>query len=149
MSDRVPGHGLRAEGAAFTDLGERVRSQGTGGVGRARCECGSTSDILGSGLARQRWHRWHKAEAAERARGDAVLLRRKPYKSQSPPWHVLRSGSEYAVACGAHLGDEDHDRLLERVGIRDKPAGARVCPRCTSALASDPTFKRAAFGDER
>lgn len=67
MTTRVPGHGLRGEGAAhvYNVRGEIVREygfSGVGGLGRALCECGVTSPLLPSAGQRKSWHRDHKAD---------------------------------------------------------------------------------------
>jgi hypothetical protein len=62
----VRGHALRHEGAPHgrNRDGEWERIGywgGTGGQGHALCECGATSDLLGSSTQRKAWHREHKA----------------------------------------------------------------------------------------
>lgn len=55
------GHGLKYEGAGFTE-GPGGMRRITGGVGFALCSCGERSPILGSGGQRKAWHRTHKAD---------------------------------------------------------------------------------------
>lgn len=68
MSERVPGHTLRHEGAPHlvSETGQTVRVQrgygGVSGYGRALCSCGAMSDLLDSGGQRKAWHRQHKAQ---------------------------------------------------------------------------------------
>lgn len=59
-STQLRGHGLRAEGAAFTAAGLRRYPGRGGGPGHAKCACGARSPELPSQGARQRWHRDHK-----------------------------------------------------------------------------------------
>lgn len=54
-ADRLPGHGLVAEGRVWIP-GQPVR----GGAGRAVCGCGVESPELPNTSARKRWHREHK-----------------------------------------------------------------------------------------
>ena len=60
---RVPGHELRAEGAAHVDrCGRPYReSMRLGGTGFAVCSCGARSETLDSNPKRKQWHREHKA----------------------------------------------------------------------------------------
>lgn len=62
VKERVSGHWLLSEGAAFTHVGSRRWPSGTAGPGYGRCSCGAMSDWLDTGAARKRWHREHKAE---------------------------------------------------------------------------------------
>jgi hypothetical protein len=61
---RIAGHALMNEGAAFDDSGIRAYHlyATTGGIGRAKCECGEMSEVLTSVGARQYWHRLHKED---------------------------------------------------------------------------------------
>lgn len=64
-SERVSGHTLRNEGAAFERRDGhhyRINVWSTFGDGYGLCSCGARSPILSSGGARKRWHREHKAE---------------------------------------------------------------------------------------
>jgi hypothetical protein len=60
---RVPGHELQHDGAPHDDDG-RVIPPGTrtSGDGRARCSCGTSSQVMVSGTRRRQWHREHKAQ---------------------------------------------------------------------------------------
>lgn len=61
----VPGHTLWVEGAPFELVDgkpRRIGWSGVGGVGAARCSCGTFSPVLPSGAARRRWHRDHKRQ---------------------------------------------------------------------------------------
>jgi len=62
---RLAGHGLQSEGRPF-EWGEYsrnwVRVYGSSRTGAGLCECGSTSEILESDAARQRWHAAHKEQ---------------------------------------------------------------------------------------
>lgn len=57
---RLAGHGLRAEGAAYTS--ERVRLEDPSGPGHALCQCGWLSPEQPNRARRQRAHRDHKDE---------------------------------------------------------------------------------------
>jgi hypothetical protein len=64
---RIAGHALRHEGAPFDRDGHLIYSGGfisSSGVGRARCECGTMSEVLQSANQRKAWHRQHKAEVS-------------------------------------------------------------------------------------
>lgn len=54
------GHTLVAEGAAFDKSGRRIRPNGVGGKGHARCSCGIPSPAYASGNQRREWHSRHK-----------------------------------------------------------------------------------------
>lgn len=58
-SARVPGHALRAGGRPFATGGRLMWLEGH--AGRALCECGVLSPMLGSNAARRAWHREHKS----------------------------------------------------------------------------------------
>jgi len=60
-SNRVSGHTLRCEGAAFDEKGRRISWRTTGGEGRAKCSCGELSHVMFSANRRKQWHRDHKA----------------------------------------------------------------------------------------
>jgi hypothetical protein len=63
MSTRLAGHGLRAEGAAFTRDGRSFRRLfEPNGPGSALCECGALSEELPNRARRKAWHRAHKDE---------------------------------------------------------------------------------------
>jgi hypothetical protein len=55
---RLAGHGLRAEGSAWT--GSQIRARNGSGPGMAKCECGEMSGMLPNRAARKRWHAEHK-----------------------------------------------------------------------------------------
>jgi len=56
----IVGHGLQHEGAPHDTAG-RSMARYQGRKGRAKCRCGTLSDVLSSNGARKRWHREHKA----------------------------------------------------------------------------------------
>jgi hypothetical protein len=58
-SQRVSGHTLHSEGAAFKFDGRFAYSDTGWGLGK--CSCGVLSEMLPSRNARKRWHREHKA----------------------------------------------------------------------------------------
>lgn len=60
----LTGHGLRAEGAAFSKDGVRLRWNTTAGPGCGMCSCGAVSESLPTGSARRQWHRQHKRQVA-------------------------------------------------------------------------------------
>lgn len=72
-TERVPGHTLVSEGAAFMCgaaccHGRRGQSYYYGGVSRAGhglCSCGALSPYVDSGAARKRWHRSHKDDVVQ------------------------------------------------------------------------------------
>lgn len=79
VSQRLPGHTLRDEGAPFSapscDLDRCAEAFGVknvapyGGIsgpGHATCSCGEQSDHRPSGAARRRWHRQHKNDIRNR-----------------------------------------------------------------------------------
>lgn len=69
MSNRMPGHELRAEGAPFSSKGYRIMQGGfQGGVGHAKCSCGDLSPVLTSATKRKAWHRDHKEELRKESR---------------------------------------------------------------------------------
>jgi hypothetical protein len=67
----VPGHGLVSEGLPHDDEGYPLIRNGFshGGTGRAKCSCGTLSEILDSANKRKQWHRDHKNQIL----GDKVL----------------------------------------------------------------------------
>lgn len=68
-SQRVRGHFLRHEGAAFDEHGRRVFDYAygyAGGEGRGLCSCGDLSEVLNSIGQRKAWHREHKGEVLAR-----------------------------------------------------------------------------------
>lgn len=67
----VPGHGLVSEGLPHDEKGEALIRNGFshGGTGRAKCSCGTLSEILDSANKRKQWHRDHKNQIL----GDRVL----------------------------------------------------------------------------
>lgn len=66
------GHGLQAEGSAYTADGARVMYNTVAGTGHGRCACGETSPEAKSGNARKAWHRQHKAEILAKRRNAAT-----------------------------------------------------------------------------
>lgn len=68
VNNRVPGHTLRYEGAAFERAypsGRWIRTRDVEGVGM--CSCGEVSPVLNSNNARKKWHREHKDEVRARS----------------------------------------------------------------------------------
>lgn len=68
---RVPGHGLRSEGAPHDDQGAPILLGiylHRGGEGRAKCSCGVLSEPLPSSYARKRWHWSHKQAVVDAAK---------------------------------------------------------------------------------
>jgi hypothetical protein len=68
-ANRLAGHGLVAEGAAFASVG--VRSYWGSDPGMALCECGTYSPRIKNRAQRKQWHRDHKDDI--RAGGDGVV----------------------------------------------------------------------------
>ena len=64
---RVKGHALKADGAAFNEMGERLYPKTTSGTGSARCECRELSPEFGTRKERIDWHKAHKARHADEA----------------------------------------------------------------------------------
>lgn len=62
---RVKGHALKADGAAFNEMGERLYPKTTSGTGSARCECRELSPEYGTRKERVDWHKAHKLRHAE------------------------------------------------------------------------------------
>lgn len=56
-------HQLIANGAAFDNDGERLFSNTTSGMGRAKCSCGWMSEVVEFGRARKKLHADHKADS--------------------------------------------------------------------------------------
>lgn len=72
-ANKVPGHSLFNEGAAFSVNGERIYGGGyRGGFGRAKCSCGALSDATHSSKERQAWHRAHKNEERMKISGTVI-----------------------------------------------------------------------------
>jgi hypothetical protein len=70
MTSRVlPGHALQREGAPHDANGAPLTAYyygRRGGEGRAKCQCGTLSEILDSARQRKQWHREvHKPEIRE------------------------------------------------------------------------------------
>lgn len=65
---RIPGHGLRDEGAPFVvNQFQNIvpaweDNTGVAGYGRGVCQCGKYSPLLESAYQRKQWHREHKQE---------------------------------------------------------------------------------------
>ena len=68
---RVKGHALKADGAAFNELGERLYPKTTSGTGSARCECRELSPEYETRKERVDWHKAHKLRHA----GEAPVTR--------------------------------------------------------------------------
>src|SRR5690625_6110531 len=64
---RVKGHALKADGAAFNEMGERLYPKTTSGTGSARCECRELSPEYGTRKERVDWHKAHKLRHAAEA----------------------------------------------------------------------------------
>lgn len=62
---RVKGHALKADGAAFNEMGERLYPKTTSGTGSARCECRELSPEFGTRKERVDWHKAHKLRHAK------------------------------------------------------------------------------------
>lgn len=86
----VKGHALKADGAAFTQDGERLFPGKTGGWGHGLCECGIICAETDTRKARVEWHRKHKAKAAREASAPAPA--KAPAKATSSPveGHALK-----------------------------------------------------------
>ena len=67
--NRLEGHGLQGEGAAFSAPGVRVWHGN--GPGMALCECGAYSPVIKSRAQRKQWHRDHKDDI--RHGGDGIV----------------------------------------------------------------------------
>src|SRR6185503_10736637 len=93
MRGRLPGHTLKAEGAAYKYVKPMLAAGEKGGwkydfagPGHGMCECGWVSELLTSNNKRKAAHRGHKAE--EQARLD---------KAEWTPTRVERALGIYAV----------------------------------------------------
>ncbi|MGC5012555.1 hypothetical protein ACLQ2R_17465 [Streptosporangium sp. DT93] len=120
--NRLPGHTLSSEGAAFawtTNGGRYVRTTGRRGV--ALCSCGETSSTLDSNSARKRWHREHKDE-----------LRRGPATAQGNTADSVKStspaGPTLVIAHTTAAGTVDVAWIEDAVLVRLKP-GAQLAVR--------------------
>ena len=67
-------HQLIASAAAFDDDGERLFSNTTSGMGRAKCSCGWMSEPVEFGRTRKKLHTDHKADAEDVARSDDNIV---------------------------------------------------------------------------
>ncbi len=66
-SQIIPGHKLIAKGAPHGSNGKPTKLHSPRvHVGRAKCECGVLSPILGSWADRRDWHQAHKYEVLRR-----------------------------------------------------------------------------------
>ncbi|MFC6080979.1 hypothetical protein [Sphaerisporangium aureirubrum] len=95
-SNRVPGHTLVAEGAAFLpdpNTGGTMLNR-TGWHGCGLCSCGETSDTLSSNNQRKRWHREHK---------DTI---RGKLSSTIPP--LAYAAAEKAIRAGVRIRPGEH-----------------------------------------
>src|SRR5699024_7813455 len=82
-STRLKGHALMADGAAFSQDGERLFPGKTGGWGHGRCECGIICAETDTRKARVEWHRKHRAKGARAASAPAPATRA-PGKTEAP-----------------------------------------------------------------
>ena len=82
-STRLKGHALMADGAAFSQDGERLFPGKTGGWGHGRCECGIICAETDTRKARVEWHRKHRAKVAREANAPAPA-KKAPAKKEAP-----------------------------------------------------------------
>lgn len=109
-------HTLKADGAAFSEDGERFQLDTTGGNGHALCSCGATSGILKSRAARKLWHKGHAANPEAEAPAEATTPKKekpvtttKAKETEAPAedregWTLEFSelGKYYARSAGLH-----------------------------------------------
>lgn len=82
-ASRIKGHALKADGAAFTQDGERLFPNTKGGRGDGLCECGIICAETDTRKARVEWHKKHRAKVAREANAPAQA-KKAPAKKEAP-----------------------------------------------------------------
>lgn len=119
----VKGHALKADGAAFTQDGERLFPGKTGGWGHGLCECGIICAETDTRKARVEWHRKHKAKAAREASAPAPA--KASAKATSSPAKATSSPVKgHALKDNGAAFDGEYARVEEGT---TKGRGAALC----------------------
>ena len=134
---RVKGHALKADGAAFNEMGERLYPKTTSGTGSARCECRELSPEYETRKERVDWHKAHKlrhaAEAPvtrEEAPAEPVESTGEARKVEFPHakkwWRALgKEGAQLLLSDFPVTVDfDDKERVLHLFGADDVAASA-------------------------
>lgn len=128
---RVKGHALKADGAAFNEMGERLYPKTTSGTGSARCECRELSPEYGTRKERVDWHKAHKLRHAGEApvtREEAPLDkgRKVEFPHAKKWWKALgKDGAQLLLSDFPVTVDfDDKERVLHLSGADDVTASA-------------------------
>ena len=106
---RVKGHALKADGAAFNEMGERLYPKTTSGTGSARCECRELSPEYETRKERVDWHKAHKLRHA----GEAPVTREEaPAEPVEPTGEARKVEFPHAKKWWRALGKEGAQLLL-------------------------------------
>lgn len=133
MSNRIPGHALRYEGAPHDDQGNRIYPSslgwaGVSGKGRAQCSCGERSEVLPSAYRRKQWYVAHREAVKQQA---DTSLTRQPGESQTA--FTIRAISHEAWLKGYAAGKSNAMRRMS-----DEPnAPTSPSPYCDEAVKID------------
>src|SRR5699024_1381109 len=128
---RVKGHALKADGAAFNEMGERLYPKTTAGTGSARCEC---RELSPNHVTRKEPVDWHNA-LNHRHAGEAPVTREeapldKGRKVEFPHakkwWRALgKDGAQLLLSDFPVTVDfDDKERVLHLSGDGDVTASA-------------------------
>src|SRR5690625_6502403 len=128
---RVKGHALKADGAAFNEMGERLYPKTTSGTGAARCECRELSPEYGTRKERVDWHKAHKLRHAAEApvtREEAPLdkARKVEFPHAKKWWKALgKDGAQLLLSdFPVKIDFDDTERVLHLSGDGDATASA-------------------------
>ena len=106
---RVKGHALKADGAAFNEMGERLYTKTTSGTGSARCECRELSPEYETRKERVDWHKAHKLRHA----GEAPVTREEaPAEPVEPTGEARKVEFPHAKKWWRALGKDGAQLLL-------------------------------------
>ena len=105
---RVKGHALKADGAAFNEMGERLYPKTTSGTGSARCECRELSPEYETRKGRVDWHKAHKLRHA----GEAPVTREEVEPVPAAPEKARKVEFPHAKKWWKALGKEGAQLLL-------------------------------------
>lgn len=106
---RVKGHALKADGAAFNEMGERLYPKTTSGTGSARCECRELSPEYETRKERVDWHKAHKLRHAAEA---PVTREEAPAEPVEPTGEARKVEFPHAKKWWRALGKEGAQLLL-------------------------------------
>lgn len=106
---RVKGHALKADGAAFNEMGERLYPKTTSGTGSARCECRELSPEYETRKERVDWHKAHKLRHAAEA---PVTREEAPASPVEPTGEARKVEFPHAKKWWKALGKEGAQLLL-------------------------------------